>query len=57
VRRPSAPASDLELLFLLADAPERYEYAERVIGFMLVGLWDLGAPSATRGALLPRVGR
>jgi [protein-PII] uridylyltransferase len=41
-RRELAPASDLDLLFLLADASGRDAYAERVIGFMLTGLWDLG---------------
>jgi [protein-PII] uridylyltransferase len=41
-RRELAPASDLDLLFLLGDAAGPHGYAERVIGFMLAGLWDLG---------------
>ena len=41
-RRELAPASDLDLLFLIADGPERRAAAERLIGFMLTGLWDLG---------------
>ena len=40
-RRELAPASDLDLLFLQADPSGRHDYAERVIGFMLAGLWDL----------------
>jgi [protein-PII] uridylyltransferase len=40
-RRELAPASDLDLLFLLAD-PAARAYAERLIGFLLTGLWDLG---------------
>lgn len=49
-RRELAPASDLDLLFLLGDASRPDGYAERVIGFMLAGLWDLGfaAGHATR---------
>jgi [protein-PII] uridylyltransferase len=41
-RRELAPASDLDLLFLLAEAPERQDYARRMIGAILTGLWDLG---------------
>jgi [protein-PII] uridylyltransferase len=40
-RRELAPASDLDLLFLLGD-PAARAYAERLIGFVLAGLWDLG---------------
>jgi [protein-PII] uridylyltransferase len=40
-RRELAPASDLDLLFLLDDAAGR-THAERLIGFVLAGLWDLG---------------
>jgi [protein-PII] uridylyltransferase len=41
-RRELAPASDLDLLFLLAESPARHEYAQRMIGAVLAGLWDLG---------------
>ena len=40
-RRELGPASDLDLLFLLADRARRSD-AERLIGFVLTGLWDLG---------------
>jgi [protein-PII] uridylyltransferase len=40
-RRKLAPASDLDLLFLLSDSVGR-TYVERLIGFVLTGLWDLG---------------
>jgi [protein-PII] uridylyltransferase len=40
-RRELAPASDLDLLFLLGDSAGR-AHAERLIGFVLTGLWDLG---------------
>jgi [protein-PII] uridylyltransferase len=40
-RRELAPASDLDLLFLLGDSGERAN-AERLIGSVLTGLWDLG---------------
>jgi [protein-PII] uridylyltransferase len=40
-RRELAPASDLDLLFLLGD-PAGRAHAERLIGFVLTGLWDLG---------------
>ena len=40
-RRELAPASDLDLLFLLGD-PVARAYAERLIGYVLTGLWDLG---------------
>jgi [protein-PII] uridylyltransferase len=40
-RRELAPASDLDLLFLLGD-PAGSAHAERLIGFVLTGLWDLG---------------
>jgi [protein-PII] uridylyltransferase len=40
-RRELAPASDLDLLFLLGDSAGR-AHAERLIGFVLAGLWDLG---------------
>jgi [protein-PII] uridylyltransferase len=42
-RRELAPASDLDLLFLTDDdSAVRRAYAERLIGFVLTGLWDLG---------------
>jgi [protein-PII] uridylyltransferase len=40
-RRELGPASDLDLLFLLG-APAGRAHAERLIGFVLTGLWDLG---------------
>jgi [protein-PII] uridylyltransferase len=40
-RRELAPASDLDLLFVLGDSAGRAE-AERLISFVLTGLWDLG---------------
>ena len=40
-RRELAPASDLDLLFLLGHSAGR-GHAERLVGFMLTGLWDLG---------------
>jgi [protein-PII] uridylyltransferase len=40
-RRELAPASDLDLLFVLGDSAGR-AYAERLISFVLTGLWDLG---------------
>jgi [protein-PII] uridylyltransferase len=40
-RRELAPASDLDLLFVLGDAAGRAQ-AERLISFVLTGLWDLG---------------
>jgi [protein-PII] uridylyltransferase len=40
-RQELAPASDLDLLFLLGD-PNGRAHAERLIGFVLTGLWDLG---------------
>jgi [protein-PII] uridylyltransferase len=40
-RRELAPASDLDLLFLMGN-PAGRAHAERVIGFVLAGLWDLG---------------
>jgi [protein-PII] uridylyltransferase len=40
-RRELGPASDLDLLFLLSDSAGR-AHAERLIGFVLTGLWDLG---------------
>jgi [protein-PII] uridylyltransferase len=40
-RRELAPASDLDLLFLLGNSAGR-AHAERLIGFVLAGLWDLG---------------
>jgi [protein-PII] uridylyltransferase len=51
-RRELAPASDLDLLFLLGD-PEGRAHAERLIGFVLTGLWDLGfeVGHATRTAV------
>jgi [protein-PII] uridylyltransferase len=41
-RRELAPASDLDLLFLLGDQAGQRVHAERLIGFVLTGLWDLG---------------
>jgi [protein-PII] uridylyltransferase len=41
-RRELAPASDLDLLFLLGDPAATGDHAERLIGFVLTGLWDLG---------------
>jgi [protein-PII] uridylyltransferase len=41
-RRELGPASDLDLLFLLGDAAGQRADAERLIGFALAGLWDLG---------------
>jgi [protein-PII] uridylyltransferase len=41
-RRELAPASDLDLLFLLGDQAGQRAHAERLIGFVLTGLWDLG---------------
>jgi [protein-PII] uridylyltransferase len=48
-RRELGPASDLDLLFLLGNSAGR-AHAERLIGFVLTGLWDLGFRSghATR---------
>jgi [protein-PII] uridylyltransferase len=40
-RRELAPASDLDLLFLPGNSAGR-AHAERLIGFVLTGLWDLG---------------
>jgi [protein-PII] uridylyltransferase len=40
-RRELAPASDLDLLFVLGDSAGRAQ-AERLISFVLTGLWDLG---------------
>jgi [protein-PII] uridylyltransferase len=40
-RRELGPASDLDLLFLLGNSAGR-AHAERLIGFVLAGLWDLG---------------
>jgi [protein-PII] uridylyltransferase len=40
-RRELGPASDLDLLFLLGN-PAGRAHAERLIGFVLTGLWDLG---------------
>jgi [protein-PII] uridylyltransferase len=40
-RRELAPASDLDLLFLLGNSAGR-AHAERLIGFVLAGLWALG---------------
>jgi [protein-PII] uridylyltransferase len=36
-----APASELDLLFLLGNSAGR-AHAERLLGFVLAGLWDLG---------------
>ena len=41
-RRELGPASDLDLLFLLGDWARQRAHAERLIGFVLTGLWDLG---------------
>ena len=41
-RRELATASDLDLLFLLGDPAAACDHAERLIGFVLTGLWDLG---------------
>jgi [protein-PII] uridylyltransferase len=41
-RRELAPASDLDLLFLLGDSAGRRADAERLVGFVLTGLCDLG---------------
>ena len=41
-RRELAPASDLDLLFLLDELARRHADAERLVGFVLAGLWDLG---------------
>jgi hypothetical protein len=41
-RRELAPASDLDLLFLTDGSAVRRAYAERLIGYLLTGLWDLG---------------
>ena len=41
-RRELAPASDLDLLFLPDELAERHADAERLVGFVLAGLWDLG---------------
>jgi [protein-PII] uridylyltransferase len=51
-RRELAPGSDLDLLFLLAPAAGERTHAERLIGFVLAGLWDLGfeVGHATRSA-------
>lgn len=40
-RRELAPGSDLDLLFLRGGSTGRAQ-AERLIGFVLTGLWDLG---------------
>jgi [protein-PII] uridylyltransferase len=41
-RRELGLASDLDLLFLLGDWARQPAHAERLIGFVLTGLWDLG---------------
>jgi [protein-PII] uridylyltransferase len=41
-RRELGPASDLDLLFLLGDWARQRAHAERLVGFVLTGLWDLG---------------
>ena len=41
-RRELAPASDLDLLFVVLERSEEGASAERLIGFVLTGLWDLG---------------
>jgi hypothetical protein len=41
-RRELAPASDLDLLFVVPERSEEGASAERLIGFVLTGLWDLG---------------
>jgi [protein-PII] uridylyltransferase len=41
-RRELAPASDLDLLFVVPEGSEESASAERLIGFVLTGLWDLG---------------
>ncbi len=41
-RRELCPHSDVDLLFLLPDAPVRTPFHERYINGILYGLWDLG---------------
>lgn len=41
-RRELAPASDLDLLFVIPEGSEQRAAAENLIGLMLTGLWDLG---------------
>lgn len=41
-RNELAPASDLDLLFVLAYSPHERRRAEGLIGFVLTGLWDVG---------------
>jgi Putative nucleotidyltransferase DUF294 len=50
-RQELAPASDLDLLFLLGD-PNGRAHAERLIGFVLTGLWDLGFEVGSGAPLL-----
>jgi [protein-PII] uridylyltransferase len=41
-RRELAPASDLDLLFVIPEGSEQRAAVQNLIGLMLTGLWDLG---------------